>query len=158
LILDRDLHLCQLPFTPCSWCSNPLVLLFFMHWFICLPFVLVLKGIDHRNVLIDSFYTLQMLSTITAVDDLNYPEITETYYIVNAPYVFSACWKVSAHTWFNQCLTVKLHSRLHRYSKLIWVYVHSWAGCEAPFTRTNQKEDQSLIRPRKRRVIKGFFS
>lgn len=39
---------------------------------------------------------MQMLSTITAVDDLNYPEKTETYYIVNAPYVFSACWKVGA--------------------------------------------------------------
>ncbi|KAL5987975.1 hypothetical protein ACLOJK_035737 [Asimina triloba] len=28
------------------------------------------------------------------VDDLNYPEKTDTYYIVNAPYIFSACWKV----------------------------------------------------------------
>jgi hypothetical protein len=36
-----------------------------------------------------------MLTMITTVDDLNYPEKTETYYIVNAPYVFSACWKVS---------------------------------------------------------------
>ncbi|GJN40323.1 hypothetical protein PR202_gb29527 [Eleusine coracana subsp. coracana] len=35
-----------------------------------------------------------MLTMITSVDDLNYPEKTETYYIVNAPYVFSACWKV----------------------------------------------------------------
>jgi hypothetical protein len=35
-----------------------------------------------------------MLTMITTVDDLNYPEKTETYYIVNAPYVFSACWKV----------------------------------------------------------------
>ena len=46
---------------------------------------------------IDILCMMQMLSTITAVDDLNYPEKTETYYIVNAPYVFSACWKVSAH-------------------------------------------------------------
>jgi hypothetical protein len=45
------------------------------------------------NMLID-FFMMQMLSTITAIDDLNYPEKTETYFIVNAPYVFSACWKV----------------------------------------------------------------
>jgi len=42
-----------------------------------------------------SFPHMQMLTMITTVDDLNYPEKTETYYIVNAPYVFSACWKVS---------------------------------------------------------------
>nr|CAB3452961.1 unnamed protein product [Digitaria exilis] len=40
------------------------------------------------------FPHVQMLTMITTVDDLNYPEKTETYYIVNAPYVFSACWKV----------------------------------------------------------------
>lgn len=37
---------------------------------------------------------MQLLSVISAIDDLNYPEKTETYYIVNAPYIFSACWKV----------------------------------------------------------------
>ncbi|GKV37376.1 hypothetical protein SLEP1_g45414 [Rubroshorea leprosula] len=37
---------------------------------------------------------MQILTKITAIDDLNYPEKTETYYIVNAPYIFSACWKV----------------------------------------------------------------
>ncbi|KAG6423903.1 hypothetical protein SASPL_114311 [Salvia splendens] len=35
-----------------------------------------------------------LLTTITSIDDLNYPEKAQTYYIVNAPYVFSACWKV----------------------------------------------------------------
>ncbi|GKV44573.1 hypothetical protein SLEP1_g51738 [Rubroshorea leprosula] len=34
------------------------------------------------------------MTVITTIDDLNYPEKTNTYYIVNAPYVFSACWKV----------------------------------------------------------------
>ncbi|RLN35918.1 SEC14 cytosolic factor-like [Panicum miliaceum] len=43
---------------------------------------------------LSSFPHMQMLTMITTVDDLNYPEKTETYYIVNAPYVFSACWKV----------------------------------------------------------------
>jgi hypothetical protein len=55
-------------------------------------------SLTERNVavvLINTFDILQMLTMITTVDDLNYPEKTETYYIVNAPYVFSACWKVS---------------------------------------------------------------
>ncbi|KAK1317277.1 hypothetical protein QJS10_CPA05g02015 [Acorus calamus] len=37
---------------------------------------------------------LMLLTIISTVDDLNYPEKTDTYYIVNVPYVFSACWKV----------------------------------------------------------------
>lgn len=40
------------------------------------------------------FSCLQLLSAISTIDDLNYPEKTETYYIVNAPYIFSSCWKV----------------------------------------------------------------
>ncbi|XP_052885188.1 uncharacterized protein LOC108458160 isoform X3 [Gossypium arboreum] len=35
-----------------------------------------------------------LLTIISTIDDLNYPEKTNTYYIVNAPYIFSACWKV----------------------------------------------------------------
>ncbi|PUZ60009.1 hypothetical protein GQ55_4G088800 [Panicum hallii var. hallii] len=35
-----------------------------------------------------------IVTAISTVDDLNYPEKTEMYYIVNAPYIFSACWKV----------------------------------------------------------------
>lgn len=38
---------------------------------------------------------LQLLTIISSIDDLNYPEKTHTYFIVNAPYIFSACWKVS---------------------------------------------------------------
>ena len=37
---------------------------------------------------------MQLLTVISTIDDLNYPEKTDTYYIVNAPYIFSACWKV----------------------------------------------------------------
>ncbi|KAI8010131.1 Phosphatidylinositol/phosphatidylcholine transfer protein SFH9 [Camellia lanceoleosa] len=37
---------------------------------------------------------LLLLTAIATIDDLNYPEKTDTYYIVNAPYIFSACWKV----------------------------------------------------------------
>ncbi|KAG4143019.1 hypothetical protein ERO13_D06G163350v2 [Gossypium hirsutum] len=35
-----------------------------------------------------------LLTIISTIDDLNYPEKTNTYYIVNAPYIFSACCKV----------------------------------------------------------------
>ncbi|KAL9666991.1 hypothetical protein QQ045_001336 [Rhodiola kirilowii] len=37
---------------------------------------------------------IKLLTVISTIDDLNYPEKTDTYYIVNAPYIFSACWKV----------------------------------------------------------------
>lgn len=36
----------------------------------------------------------QLLTVISNIDDLNYPEKTDTYFVVNAPYIFSACWKV----------------------------------------------------------------
>jgi len=59
------------------------------------------------------FLLLQLLTIISTIDDLNYPEKTNTYYIVNVPYIFTACWKVSLDVvdrynlifWFaiNQC-------------------------------------------------------
>lgn len=43
------------------------------------------------------FALMQLLTIITTIDDLNYPEKTNTYYIVNVPYVFSAIYKVILH-------------------------------------------------------------
>ncbi|PRQ26331.1 putative CRAL-TRIO lipid binding domain-containing protein [Rosa chinensis] len=37
---------------------------------------------------------IKLLTIISTIDDLNYREKTNTYCIVNAPYIFSACWKV----------------------------------------------------------------
>jgi len=37
---------------------------------------------------------IKILTIIATVDDLNYPEKTNTYYVVNAPYIFSYCWKI----------------------------------------------------------------
>ncbi|KAL5125952.1 Phosphatidylinositol/phosphatidylcholine transfer protein SFH2 [Glycine soja] len=37
---------------------------------------------------------LQLLTAMSTIDDLNYPEKTEAYCIVNVPCIFSACWKV----------------------------------------------------------------
>lgn len=52
--------------------------------------------LDSHQSLIQLIATinLQLLTVITTIDDLNYPEKTDTYFIVNAPYIFSACWKV----------------------------------------------------------------
>ncbi|KAK6133032.1 hypothetical protein DH2020_033242 [Rehmannia glutinosa] len=53
-----------------------------------------IKILDMTGLKISALNQMKLLSVISTIDDLNYPEKTETYYIVNAPYIFSACWKV----------------------------------------------------------------
>lgn len=53
-----------------------------------------LKILDMSSLKLSALSRLKILTIISTVDDLNYPEKTDTYYIVNAPYIFSACWKV----------------------------------------------------------------
>ncbi|XP_076954193.1 phosphatidylinositol/phosphatidylcholine transfer protein SFH9-like [Bidens hawaiensis] len=52
------------------------------------------KVLDMTGLKISQLGQLKLLTVISSIDDLNYPEKTDTYYIVNAPYIFSACWKV----------------------------------------------------------------
>ncbi|KAI3695204.1 hypothetical protein L1987_78195 [Smallanthus sonchifolius] len=52
------------------------------------------KVLDMTGLKIAHLGQLKLLTVISSIDDLNYPEKTDTYYIVNAPYIFSACWKV----------------------------------------------------------------
>ncbi|XP_076923207.1 SEC14 cytosolic factor-like isoform X2 [Bidens hawaiensis] len=52
------------------------------------------KVLDMSGLKLSALNQLKLLTTIFTVDDLNYPEKTITYYIVNVPYIFSACWKV----------------------------------------------------------------
>ncbi|KAI7753466.1 hypothetical protein M8C21_015521, partial [Ambrosia artemisiifolia] len=52
------------------------------------------KVLDMTGLKISQLGQLKLLTVISNIDDLNYPEKTDTYYIVNAPYIFSACWKV----------------------------------------------------------------
>ncbi|XP_015934509.1 SEC14 cytosolic factor [Arachis duranensis] len=52
------------------------------------------KVLDMTGLKISALNQLRLLTSISTIDDLNYPEKTDTYYIVNVPYVFSACWKV----------------------------------------------------------------
>ncbi|GMJ05008.1 hypothetical protein like AT1G55840 [Hibiscus trionum] len=52
-----------------------------------------LKVLDMTGLRLSALNQIKILTTISTIDDLNYPEKTQTYYIVNAPYIFSACWK-----------------------------------------------------------------
>ncbi|KAJ7535142.1 hypothetical protein O6H91_12G020100 [Diphasiastrum complanatum] len=52
-----------------------------------------LKILDMTGLKLSALNRLKILTAISTVDDLNYPEKTDVYYIVNAPYVFTACWK-----------------------------------------------------------------
>ncbi|KAL9259076.1 SEC14 cytosolic factor-like protein [Drosera capensis] len=56
--------------------------------------VTCLKILDMTGLKISALNQIKLLTAISTIDDLNYPEKTETYYIVNAPYIFSTCWKV----------------------------------------------------------------
>lgn len=53
-----------------------------------------LKILDMSNLKLSALNRLKILTVISTVDDLNYPEKTDIYYIVNPPYIFSACWQV----------------------------------------------------------------
>ncbi|KAK6934624.1 CRAL/TRIO, N-terminal domain [Dillenia turbinata] len=52
------------------------------------------KILDMTGLKLSALNQIKLLTVISTIDDLNYPEKTDTYYIVNAPYIFSACWKV----------------------------------------------------------------
>ncbi|KAL8209798.1 hypothetical protein R6Q57_006530 [Mikania cordata] len=52
------------------------------------------KILDMTGLKLSHLNQIKLMTVISNIDDLNYPEKTDTYYIVNAPYVFSACWKV----------------------------------------------------------------
>ncbi|KAK4398817.1 SEC14 cytosolic factor [Sesamum angolense] len=53
-----------------------------------------IKVLDMTGLKLSALNQIKLMTIISSIDDLNYPEKTLTYYIVNAPYVFSACWKV----------------------------------------------------------------
>lgn len=58
------------------------------------PITTCIKVLDMTGLKLSALHQMKIVTAISTVDDLNYPEKTETYYIVNAPYIFSACWKV----------------------------------------------------------------
>ncbi|KAF2299994.1 hypothetical protein GH714_006592 [Hevea brasiliensis] len=46
------------------------------------------KVLDMTGLKLSALNQLKLLTVISTVDDLNYPEKTEAYYIVNVPYIF----------------------------------------------------------------------
>ncbi|XP_004293408.1 PREDICTED: phosphatidylinositol/phosphatidylcholine transfer protein SFH1 isoform X1 [Fragaria vesca subsp. vesca] len=58
------------------------------------PITTCVKVLDMTGLKLSALSHIKLLTIISTVDDLNYPEKTSTYYIVNVPYIFSACWKV----------------------------------------------------------------
>jgi hypothetical protein len=55
-----------------------------------------LKILDMTGLKLSAFTWLKTSTVIATMDDLNYPEKIDIYFIVNAPLVFSTCWKVCA--------------------------------------------------------------
>ncbi|KAI3979547.1 hypothetical protein MKX01_001739 [Papaver californicum] len=53
-----------------------------------------LKVLDMTGLKLSALSLIKLLTVISTVDELNYPEKTNVYYIVNAPYIFSSCWKI----------------------------------------------------------------
>ncbi|KAF5728523.1 phosphatidylinositol/phosphatidylcholine transfer protein SFH9-like [Tripterygium wilfordii] len=58
------------------------------------PITTCVKVLDMSGLKLSALSQIKLLTIISTIDDLNYPEKTTTYYIVNVPYIFSSCWKV----------------------------------------------------------------
>ncbi|KAF5191076.1 Phosphatidylinositol/phosphatidylcholine transfer protein SFH1 [Thalictrum thalictroides] len=53
-----------------------------------------IKVLDMTGLKLSALSQIKLMTVISTIDDLNYPEKTDTYYIANAPYIFSSCWKI----------------------------------------------------------------
>ncbi|XP_071722547.1 SEC14 cytosolic factor-like [Rutidosis leptorrhynchoides] len=58
------------------------------------PITTCVKVLDMSGLKFSALNQIKILTAISTIDDLNYPEKTNTYYVVNTPYIFTACWKV----------------------------------------------------------------
>ncbi|XP_022973150.1 phosphatidylinositol/phosphatidylcholine transfer protein SFH1-like isoform X2 [Cucurbita maxima] len=58
------------------------------------PITTCVKVLDMTGLKLSALSQIKLLTIISTIDDLNYPEKTNTYFIVNVPYIFSSCWKV----------------------------------------------------------------
>lgn len=57
------------------------------------PVTTSVKIYDMSGLKLTHLGRMQMHRAVATIDDLNYPEKSEVYYVVNAPSVFGACWK-----------------------------------------------------------------
>ena len=99
----------------------------------------------------DLFILMQLLTIISSIDDLNYPEKTNTYYIVNTPYIFSTCWKVKDIIPYDfvSCTISLLYMAVyvdHLLRPQHDVKRLALAGCEATFTREDKKKSAGVTR------------
>ncbi|KAL8160822.1 hypothetical protein V2J09_012311, partial [Rumex salicifolius] len=62
-----------------------------------------IKILDMTGLKLSSLSLIKLLTAISSIDDQNYPEKCKTYYIVNAPYIFSACWKLACSHLNSSC-------------------------------------------------------
>lgn len=94
--LDSFVHPILIVTTELSMYNILIIYKVFMHFndFEMLLFYNTIVGNTFPLIDPNFFLFVQLMTIISTIDDLNYPEKTTTYYIVNAPYIFSACWKV----------------------------------------------------------------
>lgn len=120
--------------------------------------------------IIDLFILMQLLTIISSIDDQNYPEKTHTYFIVNAPYIFSACWKVRHYFLqrkrrrdfipygFLSCMVFLFNMAFEFLRRPQHEVKHSaLAGCEATFTREDKKKSAGLTGMWTRWAVKCTF-
>ncbi|XP_022877916.1 phosphatidylinositol/phosphatidylcholine transfer protein SFH3 isoform X2 [Olea europaea var. sylvestris] len=103
-----------------------------------------IKILDMTGLKLSSLSQIKLLTIISSIDDLNYPEKTVTYYIVNAPYIFSACWKIMDYSSLPHfCRKRSSGSSEHSDSYLVNCY-----SLDHPFHQQlyNYIKQQSLIR------------
>ncbi|GER32832.1 Sec14p-like phosphatidylinositol transfer family protein [Striga asiatica] len=102
-----------------------------------------IKILDMTGLKLSALNQIKLLSAISTIDDLNYPEKTETYYIVNAPYIFSSCWKImdyeslphfcrregsgSSRHYKNGTMTSDCFSLDHAFHQQLYSYIKSQA-------------------------------
>lgn len=93
---------------------------------------------------------------MSTIDDLNYPEKTDTYYIVNAPYIFSACWKVGKHIslHFASCLNAGKWECWMHFSRAL-ADLCCFAGSKTSSAGKNQEESSGAAWHWKGWTIKG---
>lgn len=84
---------------------------------------------------------LQIVTVMSTIDDLNYPEKTETYYIVNAPYIFSACWKVGNRIRLvDHSILMYFFQTVEMLLMMCSIVVTLFAGSKTPSAGKNQEE------------------
>ncbi|KVH96673.1 CRAL-TRIO domain-containing protein [Cynara cardunculus var. scolymus] len=100
------------------------------------------KVLDMSGLKLSALNQIKLLTAISTIDDLNYPEKTVTYYIVNVPYIFSACWKIMDYSSLphfcrgssrrSDDTTVDCFSFDHPFHQELYRYIKKQSGTREP--------------------------